>query len=50
MLGSLLQPSHLVILLVVFSFFFGGKLLSNFGKGFADGVRNFRNSVHSSKK
>jgi Sec-independent protein translocase protein TatA len=44
MLGSLVQPWHLVVLLGILIFFFGGRWFSNLGKGFAEAVRNFRQS------
>jgi Sec-independent protein translocase protein TatA len=50
MLGALLQPSHLILLAVVCLFFFGGKLFANLGKGFATGIRNFKDSMRSSGK
>ena len=48
MMGSLLQPSHLIIILVIVLFLFGGKLFSELGKGFAGAVRNFKQSKQSS--
>jgi Sec-independent protein translocase protein TatA len=44
MLAFLLQPAHLIILLVVFLFLFGGRLFADLGKGFSAAIRNFRNS------
>jgi Sec-independent protein translocase protein TatA len=49
MIGSLLQPWHLILLIAVMVFFFGGKWFSNLGKGFAMAVRRFRDSARSSK-
>lgn len=48
MLGSLLQPTHLLILFLIFGFLFGGRLFANLGKGFAGAVRNFKSSIRSS--
>ena len=50
MVSSLLQPGHLIILSLIVSVLFGGKLFANLGKGFAGAVRNFKRSVHSSDK
>ncbi len=47
MLGSLVQPGHMIILLCVLIFFFGGRWFSQLGKGFAEAVRNFRRSKRS---
>jgi Sec-independent protein translocase protein TatA len=44
MLGNLLQPVHLIILLLVLLLFFGGRSFANLGKGFASAVRNFKRS------
>jgi TatA/E family protein of Tat protein translocase len=50
MLGSLLQPAHLIILLVIVIFLFGGKAFAHLGKGFAGAIRNFKASIGSSNK
>ena len=50
MLGSFVQPTHLLILFVIVFFLFGGRLIANLGKGFAGAVRNFKNSIRSSTK
>jgi Sec-independent protein translocase protein TatA len=50
MLGSLLQPVHLLILFLIVVFLFGGRLFANLGKGFAGAVRNYKSSVRSSDK
>jgi Sec-independent protein translocase protein TatA len=50
MLESLLQPAHLVILLLILIFLFGGKIFANLGKGFAAAARNFRSSLHPPDK
>jgi mttA/Hcf106 family len=47
-MGSMLQPAHLIILLAILFFLFGGKWFSELGKGFASAVRNFRQSKKSS--
>ena len=50
MLGSLLQPAHLLILFLILVFFFGGRLFAKLGKGFAGAVRNYKSSIRSSDK
>jgi Sec-independent protein translocase protein TatA len=50
MIGALLQPAHLIILAVICVFLFGGRLFANLGKGFAAGVRNFKDSVRPPRK
>jgi hypothetical protein len=50
MLGALFQPAHLIILAIICIFLFGGKLFANLGKGFAAGIRNFKNSTRPSGK
>lgn len=42
MLEDLLQPRHLLIILVVALFLFGPKKLPELGKGLAEGIRNFK--------
>jgi TatA/E family protein of Tat protein translocase len=48
MIGSLLQPWHLILLLAILVFLFGGKWFSELGKGFAAAVRNFKHFKRSS--
>ena len=45
MIEGLLQPSHLLIILVVALFVFGPKKLPELGKGLAQGIRSFKDSV-----
>jgi sec-independent protein translocase protein TatA len=42
---DLLQPMHLVLILLVFIVFFGGKKLADVGKGLGEGIRNFKSSL-----
>lgn len=44
MIGTLLQPVHLIVILAVLILFFGGRWFADLGKGFAAAVRNFRRS------
>jgi sec-independent protein translocase protein TatA len=45
MLEGLLQPSHLLIVLVVALFIFGPKKLPELGQGLGKGIRSFRDSL-----
>jgi sec-independent protein translocase protein TatA len=45
MLEGLLQPSHLLIVLVVALFIFGPKKLPELGQGLGKGIRSFRDSM-----
>jgi sec-independent protein translocase protein TatA len=45
MFDELLQPTHLLVLLAVVLFFFGGKKLPELGKGLGDGLRGFRDGI-----
>ncbi len=42
---DLLQPMHLLIILLVFMVLFGGKKLADVGKGLGEGIRNFKSSL-----
>jgi sec-independent protein translocase protein TatA len=45
MLHDLLQPQHLLIVLVVALFVFGPKKLPELGQGLGKGIRSFRDSM-----
>lgn len=45
MLEDLLQPRHLLVVLLVALFVFGPKKLPELGKGLAEGIRNFKNAL-----
>jgi sec-independent protein translocase protein TatA len=45
MIEGLLQPMHLVVILAVALFFFGPKKSPDFGKGIAEGIRNFKSGI-----
>jgi sec-independent protein translocase protein TatA len=45
MIEGLLQPSHLLLILVVAFFVFGPKKLPELGKGLAQGIRSFRDGI-----
>ncbi len=42
---DLLQPMHLLVILLVFMVLFGGKKLADVGKGLGEGIRNFKSSL-----
>jgi len=45
MFEGLLQPSHLLVILVVGLFVFGPKKLPELGKGLAEGIRGFKDAI-----
>ena len=45
MIEGLLQPQHLLIILVVALFIFGPKKLPELGQGLGKGIRSFRDSM-----
>lgn len=45
MFEGLLQPSHLIIVLVVALFIFGPKKLPELGQGLGKGIRSFKDSM-----
>jgi sec-independent protein translocase protein TatA len=44
-LEGLLRPQHLLIILAVALFVFGGKKLPELGKGLGEGIRGFKDSL-----
>jgi sec-independent protein translocase protein TatA len=47
MIENLLQPSHLIIILVIALFVFGPKKLPELGQGLGKGIRSFRDSMRA---
>jgi len=45
MIEGLLQPTHLLIILVIALFVFGPKKLPELGQGLGKGIRSFRDSM-----
>lgn len=45
MLEGLLQPMHILVILVVATLFFGPKKLPELGKGLASGIREFKGAL-----
>jgi len=46
MFEGILQPQHLLVILVVGLFVFGPKKLPELGKGLAEGIRNFKRAIN----
>ncbi|MGA3025600.1 MAG: twin-arginine translocase TatA/TatE family subunit [Bryobacteraceae bacterium] len=46
MFEGILQPQHLLLILIVGLFVFGPKKLPELGKGLADGIRNFKKAIN----
>lgn len=46
MFEGLLQPTHLLVILVVGLFVFGPKKLPELGKGLAQGIRGFKDAIN----
>ena len=45
MFEGLLQPLHLVVILIIAMFVFGPKKLPELGKGLGEGIRNFKSAL-----
>lgn len=45
MVRDLLTPMHLLLIVLAFVILFGGKKLSDVGKGLGEGIRNFKTSL-----
>jgi sec-independent protein translocase protein TatA len=45
MLEGLMQPMHLVVILVVGFLLFGAKKLPELGKGIGEGIRGFKDAL-----
>ncbi|HEY3936696.1 MAG TPA: twin-arginine translocase TatA/TatE family subunit [Bryobacteraceae bacterium] len=45
MIEGLLRPQHLLIILAVALFVFGGKKLPELGKGLGEGIKGFKDSL-----
>jgi sec-independent protein translocase protein TatA len=50
MFEGLLQPMHLLVILVVGLFVFGPKKLPELGKGLAQGIRQFKDALNPSNE
>lgn len=45
MIEDLLQPRHLLVILAIAILFFGPQKLPELGKGLAQGIRSFKDSI-----
>jgi sec-independent protein translocase protein TatA len=50
MFEGLLQPMHLLVILIVGLFVFGPKKLPELGKGLAEGIRGFKDAMNPVEK
>jgi sec-independent protein translocase protein TatA len=50
MFEGLLQPTHLLVILVVGLFVFGPKKLPELGKGLGDGIRGFKRAMRGAEE
>ncbi len=50
MFEGLLQPMHLLVILIIAMLVFGPKKLPELGKGLGDGIRSFRNALKEGEK
>jgi len=44
-MGDLLQPTHLLVILVVVFILFGAKRLPELGKGLGEGLKGFKDGI-----
>jgi sec-independent protein translocase protein TatA len=47
MIEGLLRPQHIMVILLVAFFIFGGKKLPELGRGMGEGIRGFKDSLKS---
>lgn len=45
MFEGIMQPMHLLVILVIALLFFGPSKLGDLGKGLGDGIRHFKNAL-----
>lgn len=45
MFEGIMQPMHLLVILIIALLFFGPSKLGELGKGLGDGIRHFKNAV-----
>jgi sec-independent protein translocase protein TatA len=50
MFEGLLQPTHLIVILVAGLFLLGPRKLPELGKGLAEGIRGFKDALNSGEK
>ncbi|HEY1937717.1 MAG TPA: twin-arginine translocase TatA/TatE family subunit [Candidatus Angelobacter sp.] len=45
MFEGIMQPMHLIVILIIALLFFGPSKLGDLGKGLGDGIRHFKNAM-----
>jgi sec-independent protein translocase protein TatA len=45
MFEGIMQPMHLIVILIIALLFFGPSKLAGLGKGLGDGIRNFKDAM-----
>lgn len=50
MFEGLMQPMHLIVILIIALLFFGPSKLGDLGKGLGDGIRHFKDAVKEGSK
>ncbi|HKW74710.1 MAG TPA: twin-arginine translocase TatA/TatE family subunit [Terriglobales bacterium] len=45
MFEGIMQPMHLLVILIIALLFFGPSKLADLGKGLGDGIRNFKGAL-----
>jgi sec-independent protein translocase protein TatA len=46
MFENILQPTHLILVLIIAMIFFGPKKLPELGRSLGEGIRGFRDAMH----
>jgi sec-independent protein translocase protein TatA len=49
MIEGLLRPQHIVVILLVALFVFGGKKLPELGRGLGEGIRGFKDGLKNAR-
>jgi len=50
MFEGLFQPTHLLVILVIYLLFFGTKKLPELGKGLGEGIKGLRNALKETQE
>jgi sec-independent protein translocase protein TatA len=50
MFEGLMQPMHLIVILIIALLFFGPSKLGDLGKGLGDGIRHFKNAMREASE
>jgi sec-independent protein translocase protein TatA len=49
-MGDLLAPTHLIIILIIVVFLFGGRKIPELAKGLGEGIRSFKEGMNGSSQ